>query len=561
MTYVWGPPGTGKTKHVLVNAVLKLFLAKKRVGIFAPTNNALEQALKSIIEAAECIGIERDKFIRVGHPSTKFAKEFPEVCEVQGLERRLAELRKQKEVYKDVLHYRRGATVLNSVATMQHETNILLQQLKDRHKIYKELAQLRRNPLSRIIHSFDGKLPASDNERIQLEKEINGQLELIKQIQTESPLLNEIITRIDYTNVEQTELEIIQLKDKTHQYMEEKKYLAASYDGQTNEEIQRLIKGLEQQIKIFEAQTILERIKTTQVIGMTLDCFIGRFHDTLLPLDHIFIDEAGYAPLVKALTLCRGKIPLTFLGDHMQLGPVCEMNDEDLGLMDNSAAIVWKKSALFVDELFLADDENALIAQLFGMNEPKLQRFTQVRLSKTFRFGQNLADILSRYVYNGINLVSADLEKNLKITCLNAVLNQKPDQKKQNLAEVKRIALYLQEHTELNIETEEAFAILTPYKNQVALLGERLVTARRQGRIMTVHKSQGREWDTVILSVVDGQFNRPWFTDTANPQSGGLFVMNTAISRARKHLVIVCDTEFWSRPEAEQQLISQLLNA
>jgi len=557
LTYVWGPPGTGKTKHVLAQAKLQLILAQKRVGLFAPTNNALEQAMMSILDLAERAGIGKDKFLRVGHPSSKFAKDFPEVCEVQGLERRLADLRDQIGIYSTVLNHRRGATVLNSVATLRHDISELQNLLRERRMLYEKRAQLRRNP----IHFFNGKLRAFDQERNNLERKINGQLEMVRLTKTESTRLNEIIQQIDFKNIEQIESDITHLEDETRLYMEVNRAIAESYGGQTNEEIQGLITDLEQEHKALEAQTVTERIKTAWVTGMTLDCFIGRFNDTFLPFDHIFLDEAGYAPLVKALTLCRRKVPLTFIGDHKQLGPVCEMDDENITVPDNNSAVMWKKSALFIDNYFLADDPNDLLSKLFEVKEPQLRLFNHARLNKTFRFGQNLADILSLCVYGPDTLVSAVINANLKITCLNAILQRQPVLKRQNQAEADEIASYLGEHPELYSDAEENFAILTPYKNQVALLRNILVQARRQDRILTIHKSQGREWDTVILSVVDGGFNPPWFTHTTNPQSGGLYVMNTAISRARKHLIIVCNRDYWLHPNRVQQLLSHLLRA
>ncbi len=131
---------------------------------------------------------------------------------------------------------------------------------------------------------------------------------------------------------------------------------------------------------------------------------------------------------------------------------------------------------------------------------------------------------------------------------------------RENIAEVECIARYLQAYSELRDGAEGAWIILTPYKNQVALLGRKLPDARRQDRIMTVHASQGREWDTVFLSVVDGHFNLPWFTDSTKRESGGLYVMNTAVSRARHHLTLVCNKAFWEgRPDAPRQLIARLL--
>ena len=64
-----------------------------------------------------------------------------------------------------------------------------------------------------------------------------------------------------------------------------------------------------------------------------------------------------------------------------------------------------------------------------------------------------------------------------------------------------------------------------------------------RARIHTIHSTQGREWDTVVLSVVDGE--KPLLMDSQNRAVHGLEVLNTAVSRAKKRLVIVCDTACW----------------
>ena len=77
--------------------------------------------------------------------------------------------------------------------------------------------------------------------------------------------------------------------------------------------------------------------------------------------------------------------------------------------------------------------------------------------------------------------------------------------------------------------------------------------AAHDGRILTVHASQGQEFDTVFFSVVDT--SDMYFTDSNS--SKGKKIVNTAISRAKKELILVCDRNFWcSRGD---QLISQLI--
>ena len=73
--------------------------------------------------------------------------------------------------------------------------------------------------------------------------------------------------------------------------------------------------------------------------------------------------------------------------------------------------------------------------------------------------------------------------------------------------------------------------------------------------VLTVHGAQGREWDTVLFSVVDT--DGKWFTTALIPKSNGTQIINTAVSRAKKKLILVCDCEYWSRQSNE--LISKLL--
>jgi ATP-dependent exoDNAse (exonuclease V) alpha subunit len=73
---------------------------------------------------------------------------------------------------------------------------------------------------------------------------------------------------------------------------------------------------------------------------------------------------------------------------------------------------------------------------------------------------------------------------------------------------------------------------------------------------MTVHGSQGKEWNDVVLSIVDT--DKMWFVNTLNQSSRGMNVVNTAVSRAKKRLFIVCNYEFWNRQN--DQLIKGLLD-
>ena len=124
-------------------------------------------------------------------------------------------------------------------------------------------------------------------------------------------------------------------------------------------------------------------------------------------------------------------------------------------------------------------------------------------------------------------------------------------QKRISQTECDAISTYV--HTHL----DEQIGVITPYKNQRELLCKMMLrTTGQADNVFTVHGSQGREWDTVLLSVVDT--TDKWFTDSERIESNGRKLINTAVSRAKKKLIIICDVNYWARQST--QLIHHLLD-
>ncbi len=91
----------------------------------------------------------------------------------------------------------------------------------------------------------------------------------------------------------------------------------------------------------------------------------------------------------------------------------------------------------------------------------------------------------------------------------------------------------------------ESIGIITPYRSQAEAINEAL----GKDIASTVHKYQGRECDTIIMSMVD---NSPTeFSDDAN-------LLNVAISRAKTRLCIVTNGNEMSQDSNIGQLISYI---
>lgn len=78
----------------------------------------------------------------------------------------------------------------------------------------------------------------------------------------------------------------------------------------------------------------------------------------------------------------------------------------------------------------------------------------------------------------------------------------------------------------LREESSEDIGIITPYNNQVDLISENFGNVE----VSTVHKFQGREKDTIIISTVE---------DDISDFVGDSKILNVAISRAKNHLYFI----------------------
>lgn len=477
-SYVWGAPGTGKTRYVLTNAVLNLFRAGKRVLITAPTNNAIEQALACLIERFDAEKIGRHNIIRLGAPSKAFADKYPEACEVRGVSQIITAIQKQKELLEDIL------------------------QFKTEREAIKEVIQT-------------------------LGKKSGGEV---------SGYAKEMLVKME-------------------KELAEKERLYAAYGNDDAESMRAQIAELNEKLSDNESLSTDSRLSTLAVIGCTVDTYIGCFSlrpdgeaNDIPAFDRIFLDEAGYCPLAKAAALFAKGVPVAFLGDHFQLPPVCEADDEWIDDESNREVFTWSQSALHLADV-IRDGWETGYTRYVKKLPPTFRDMQRTDLTETYRFGQNLLEILCDNVYKRELISHAD-KAGIVIEVINAPKRTLTDKKRANPDEADALREYLRK----NFLKLGSAAILTPYKNQVSLLRKKCYHYIGDS-ILTVHGSQGREWDTVFLSVCDT--TDKYFTDSNNLRSDGKLILNTAISRVKKKLIIVCDENYWSRQNG--QLLYELI--
>ena len=595
LSYIWGAPGTGKTRFVLSYALLTYIKQDSQVLILAPTNLALEQIFRGIIDVLERAGIDKRQLLRLGTPTKSFATEHGQVCEDKGLDVKLAQLDRQIDILESII----TIDQLN-----QPNLNNLINELEGFDKQQKlvgvsdsTLTQLKtkirsdRQSLETTITSVKAHNKALEKARegtakhtavlVSLKKLGSRQQQLIKAVNTaqgklvtlESDVkaLKNIIRKkesslehlADKAGIKKSDLSLPSVKKLKQDSANKRARLfsmAQEYEQFAEHEIEDKLKQYKSDEVTLKSFSTEARLISANVIGMTLDSFMARTKDKQIKVDHTFIDEAGYASLVKTLPAFISSNPITLLGDHKQLPPVCELNrDTIVKQEENNAAFIWDLSAIYCESLWETDTVDNALTAYKQQEAPLFNKLSKSALTKSFRFGKKLSAVLDEYVYTEEGFHSG-LNQDTKISIFNVQnsphFGELEVGRRANISEAQCVLKILNK----GVLENDDFAVLTPYRDQVSLLAKLKPELIEQDRLLTVHKSQGREWHTVIYSACDiGNGLAPWFTDSTNSLSGGLSNVNTAVSRAKQHLIIICDSNAWeAKPN---QLISGLIRA
>ena len=316
---------------------------------------------------------------------------------------------------------------------------------------------------------------------------------------------------------------------------------------QSYEQMQFALLNTRAALESLSINGISKRIEKCLVVATTVDTCLARLTpDSDQRFSHVFLDEAGYCSLIKAVPLTAYQCPVTFLGDHMQLQPVCTASDEVI--TRKKEICLWALSALYTEDA-LCMSMRSIFEKYNQHLMPGFDITQKYDLLFSHRFGEALARVLAGKVYS--SEFKGNKDKETKIYYVNAPKIQTG--KRESIIEAESIFTMLK-----NKKSTKTIGIITPYKNQVKLLHNKCPQLHQKtisaDDIMTVHQSQGREWDCVILSVVDT--SDMWFTNSN--YDFGKQTINTAVSRAKDSLIIVCDYEFWIKQN--HQLITDLLS-
>ncbi|XP_012613015.2 DNA-binding protein SMUBP-2 isoform X3 [Microcebus murinus] len=127
-------------------------------------------------------------------------------------------------------------------------------------------------------------------------------------------------------------------------------------------------------------------------------------------------------------------------------------------------------------------------------------------------------------------------------------LEEEDDQSRGNPGEVRLVSLHIQALVDAGVQARD-IAVITPYNLQVDLLRQSLAHKHPELEIRSVDGFQGREKEAVVLSFV--RSNRKGEVGFLAEDRR----INVAITRARRHVAVVCDSRTVNNHEFLKKLV------
>ncbi|MFC9296187.1 AAA domain-containing protein [Streptomyces sp. NPDC057011] len=266
---------------------------------------------------------------------------------------------------------------------------------------------------------------------------------------------------------------------------------------------------------------------------------VRRFRDRPGLFDLVIIDEASQCSTTDVLPLLfRAKRALV-IGDPMQLPHITQLQAPQEAEARDAASV----RASWLEEHRLAHRSySSFHAAAHASGGPLL-------LDEHFRCHPDIAEISNRYCYAGRLTVLTDPRTLRRLDGVGAVQwLDVPGRARAgrggswiNSEEADRVHVAI-ERLLTRLPAGSTIGVVTPFRAQKELIARRWAREQRV-RVGTVHTFQGGQQDVMLLSLVAGPQMRAsavgWLTRETN-------LWNVAITRARSHLIVLGDREFWS---------------
>ena len=513
VTYVQGPPGTGKTT-TLLNVVLSSFLNEETCLICSNNNHPINDILKKF--KFEC------KYGKVPFPIIRLGNRG----ELDKSLDKISDLLKVNDenirIYDDKLKQlsdktSEGYNNLKSLLATYEEKKEILESKKYLDKFYdfvmnsKESSQRLKTKIQDQKDNIENKLnnlPDITNEEVLSNvKFLKDDPDFLMYLYFNSFKYIKKLKQPSYKDLR----DIVEMTDKEQRVTDFGKWL------KNDDNFKKFLKAF-------------PVVACTNISCLRLGVNEAYF-------DICIMDEAGQCDVAASLIPISKAKHLLLVGDVNQLQPVITLDDSINERLKEKYEIPEQYD-------YCHNSIMNLMTQVDDISP-------QILLSYHYRCGKKIANYSNNRYYDGKLNIKTTLEGN-QLEYIKVKNDSFANERNSYLAEAKAIVDYIKEN---NLD-EAQVSIISPFRNQAALINKELAKNNINAKCGTIHTVQGAENKTVIFSPAIGlKSAKKTYDWLANNKE----LINVAVTRAQNKLVFVADDEALealSNKETEDDIIA-----
>lgn len=558
VSYLWGPPGTGKT-HTLAVLIQSAFDAGKRILVCSNTNQAVDQLILKLCERLKEVdppSLNEGKIVRAGNiVLPELMSEFASFVTIDGITERLSEQLREKQTFleKQIQRIDTSAAPIENSLQLFSQLEETESEHSSRRAKLASLAKVKRitieardqtkNQLENLKTELDQWQRAGTLRRVFL----RSQEKIGADSQYRKSTITQQETKIGKIGSRAKALDG-ELEDIWKKVLELRRRVSGKV--RSDLETQKQALSAERQPLVAELQNIASRLAEieasilhdAQVIGTTVAKSYLRASD-LGKFDLVIIDEASMV-LLPALYICSGMSTerVVIPGDFRQLPPIIPSKQEAISELIghdvfSSAKIDGKandpRCAMLEIQYRMTEEICSLIAN--DMYQGKLTTAKDRQIPEgslppaPYDSALTIIDTSRLWPFESKNVFKS------RFNLMNAIL-------------VRNLVGHLASTGFL--KNSSTLGVCTPYAAQAKLLKSLLGDIGDSSQFITagtVHRYQGDEKRMMILDIPES-IGPSWgiglFVQGVPPDHIGARLLNVAVSRAQEQLVIVANLTY-----------------
>ena len=532
VTFLWGPPGTGKT--VTLSAIaFDLFRNNKRVLLVSHTNRAVDGVVLSLckrVVGKARASLPEGSIVRVGAISRKaLATSFGGQIGLEALaeshqrkvRERIATVRKERDL---------NAQDLESVRQqygLAARQKVLEEELSGLQKLYGE-ARSSESSMATVLRVLRIRYGSGDGSGTSID-------EIKRSIKTVTSEILEVASQLEKVSAEEVHDQMAQLETR-------------------DEELTEAIRDLE----LLVEDASLSALHRARVVACTATQAMLRCQ-SLGEFDAVIVDEASMLPLPFIVFLSGlAKEKVVIGGDFRQLPPI--------SLSQSPAVREW-----FARDIFEAAGVVDIVDG--GGESPFL-----ATLTTQFRGHESLSAVINDRFYGGRLVAkhktpdltdSLDTPEWLRRSSIMLVDSSslKPVGHVENKSKVNISHALLVRNVCAALRTPgreitlHDIGVIAPYRPQVTLLEDLLEEAGMSDiSVGTAHRFQGAERETIIVDLTESApHSVGGFLGATSLREPGAKLLNVSLSRAQSRLIVVANLSYLRASLGEHHVLHGVL--